>query len=268
VDAGKTNRGLFECEFTEKRSLGPEVYEITLAPFEADVRPFQFAMIGVPGRNDLLLKRPFSIFDTIPEKEGGIKVLVKTVGEGTKQLTAAPTGTRVETAGPFGKPSNIPGERIAIVAGGIGIAGTYLFAKQNARRISTAYFGSTTKWAAGFYKSLDKLDTPIEIATDDGTLGHCGLVTDLLTDVDCDAIVACGPPAMLERVYEITARVGIPAYGSFEARMACGVGACRGCAIPVKPEKSGGKEYLMVCENGPVFDMDVIDWEGYRATGI
>jgi len=268
MDADKPNRGLFECELKKKRSLGPDVYEITLALFTVDARPFQFAMVGVPGRNDLLLKRPFTIFDTILEKEGGIKVLVKTVGEGTERLAAAPAGTRVETTGPFGKPSDIPGERIAVVAGGIGIAGLYLFAKQNAGRISTIYFGSTTKWDMGFYESLDKLEVPVEIATDDGTLGHGGLITDLLTDVDCDAVVACGPPAMLERVREITTRAGTPAYGSFEARMACGVGACRGCAIPVRPEKTCGKEYLMVCDDGPVFDMDVIDWERYRAAGI
>jgi dihydroorotate dehydrogenase electron transfer subunit len=268
VDAGKANRGPFGCELTEKRPLGPDVYEITLAPFAADVRPFRFVMVNVPGRNDLLLKRPLSIFDTASGKGGGVKILVKAVGEGTKCLTAAPGGTRVETAGPFGNSPEIPGERVAVVAGGIGIAGIYLFAKQNAGRISTVYFGSTTKWDAGFYELLDKLDVPVEIATDDGTLGHRGPVTDLLTGADCDAVVACGPPPMLERAYEITARAGIPAYGSFEAQMACAVGACRGCAIPVIPEKTGGKEYLMVCEDGPVFDMDVIDWERHRAAGI
>jgi dihydroorotate dehydrogenase electron transfer subunit len=239
-----------------------------LAPFAADVRPFQFTMVGVPGRNDLLLKRPFSIFNTTPGKDGGIKMLVKAVGEGTKVLAMAPTGTRVETAGPFGDLPEIPGERVAIVAGGIGIAGLYLFAKQNARRISAVYFGSTTKWDPGFYELLDNLGAPVEIATDDGTLGRRGLVTNLLTDTACDTVIACGPPAMLVRVNEITARAEIPAYGSFEARMACGVGACRGCAIPVKPVIASGKEYVMACENGPVFDMDVIDWERYRAAGI
>lgn len=268
MNTRKHNRGLFECELTEKRSLGPDVYEVTLAPFTADVRSFQFTMVGVPGRNDLLLKRPLSVFNTIPGKSGGIKILVKAAGEGTKVLAAAPTGTRVETAGPFGNPPEIPGERVAIVAGGIGAAGLYLFATLNARRISAVYFGSTTKWDQGFYELLDKLDAPVEIATDDGTLGRRGLVTDLLTEVDYDAVVTCGPPAMLERVHEITARAGISAYGSFEARMACGFGACRGCAIPVKPVKAGGKEYVMVCEDGPVFDMDVIDWERYRAAGI
>ncbi len=268
MNTGKPNRNLFECELTEKRLLGPDVYEITLAPFTADARPFQFAMVGVPGRNDLLLKRPLSVFDIVPEKEGGIKILVKAAGKGTEILAAAPTGTGIETTGPFGKSQEIPGERIAVVAGGIGAAGLYLFAKQNARRIYAVYFGSTTKWDTGFYELLEDLDAPVKIATDDGTLGHRGLVIDLLTDIACDTVVACGPPAMLKRVYEITAAAEIPAYGSFEARMACGAGACRGCAIPVKPVKASGKEYLMVCEDGPVFDMDVIDWERYRAAEI
>ncbi|UCE27420.1 MAG: hypothetical protein JSW52_01315 [Candidatus Coatesbacteria bacterium] len=268
MDPRKKNRGLYECEITEKRRLGPGVFEMTLAPFTADVRAFQFAMVGIPGRGDLLLKRPLCLFDTTPGKEGEIKILVKAAGEGTKALKATPVGTRVEVAGPFGEPRDIPGEHIAVVAGGIGVAGSYLFAKQNAQRISAVYFGSTTRWDDEIYKLLEELGTPARIATDDGTLGRHGPITELLTEADCDAVVACGPPAMLERVYKITAGAGIRAYGSFEARMACGVGACRGCAIPAKPEKASGKEYLMVCEDGPVFAMDVIDWERYRAAGI
>jgi dihydroorotate dehydrogenase electron transfer subunit len=268
MTAGETRPGYYRCELAEKRRLGPDVFLLTLAPDEPikDIYPFSFVMVTVPGRPELLLKRPLSIFNGPGvNKKGHVEVLVRTAGEGTKTLNSAPSGTRFDFTGPFGNVYKVPGERICAVAGGIGVAGIYLFVKENASRIRTVYFGSTTAWEPAFYEILESVGAPLEIATDDGTRGNRGKVTDVLTGLDCDTVVACGPPAMLKRVHEIASEAGIPAYGSFEARMACGVGACRGCAIPVRPEKTDGKEYLMVCEDGPVFDMDVIDWERYRA---
>jgi dihydroorotate dehydrogenase electron transfer subunit len=271
VDGGKTKRGSYDCELTGKHRLGPDVYLLTLAleePLNA-VKPFSFVMVAVPGHPELLLRRPLCIFDTPRDgKVGRVDVLVRVAGEGTKTLSSVSVGTRLNMTGPFGNVHEVPGKQICVVTGGIGIAGAYLFVKENASRVLTFYFGSTTAWEPEFYEILESAGVPVEIATDDGTLGRRGTVTDLLKDLDCDTIVACGPPAMLERVHEIAADAGIPAYASFEARMACGVGACRGCALPVKPEKADGKEYLMVCEDGPVFDVETVDWKRYRAAGI
>jgi dihydroorotate dehydrogenase electron transfer subunit len=271
VNAAKTKPGSFGCELTEKRRLGPDIYLLTLAVEETlkGAEPFTFVMFAVPGRPELLLKRPLSIFNAPGEnKKDRIDILVRIAGKGTEALSSAPVGTRFNVAGPFGNVYDVPGERVCVVAGGIGIAGLYLFVKRNTRAVSSLYFGSTTAWEPEFYEKLENVGVPVEITTDDGTLGRRGAVTDLLAAPDCDTIVACGPPAMLERVYRIASKTGIAAYGSFEARMACGVGACRGCAIPVLPERTGGKEYLMVCEDGPVFDTGIIDWEWYRKIGV
>ena len=255
---------------TEKHAVGPGIYLLTLpAPFRAAVRPFTFIMFGVPGRADLLLKRPFAVFNTIDDSDSpSIQILLRTAGEGTAAIAAAPTGSPVEIAGPYGNPAQIPGERISIIGGGIGIAALYLFVLRNKSRVRTIYFGSRTAWEPDFYELLKAPGAPLEIATDDGALGYHGPVTDLFDGVDCDTILTCGPPAMLDRVRRTAAETGVPAYGSFEARMACGVGACRGCAIPIRPERTGGREYMMVCEDGPVFDMEMIDWERYRAVGL
>lgn len=271
MTAGETRPGYYHCELTDKRQLGPDVYLLTLAADERikGIYPFSFIMVTVPGRPELLLKRPLSIFDGPGgEKNDRIEVLVRMAGEGTKTLSSALAGTRFDFTGSFGNAYDIQGERVCVVAGGIGVAGIYLFTKENVPRVSAVYFGSTTAWEPAFYEILESIGAPLEIATDDGTYGRRGKVTDILTNLDCDAIIACGPPAMLKRVREIASETGIPAYGSFEARMACGVGACRGCALPVKPEKTGGKEYLMVCEDGPAFDMEIINWERYRTVGI
>jgi dihydroorotate dehydrogenase electron transfer subunit len=271
MDARESKPGYHRCELTDKRRLGPDVHLLTLAleqPIKG-VYPFSFVMVTVPGRPEFLLKRPLSIFyGPGDDKKDRVEVLVRTAGEGTKTLSSAPAGTRFDLTGPFGNAYEVPGERVCVVAGGIGAAGIYLFAKENVSRVSAVYFGSTTAWEPAFYEILESVGAPLEIATDDGTLGRRGMVTDLLMDLDCETVVACGPPAMLERVYELSSEAGILAYGSFEARMACGVGACRGCALPVKPEKTGGKEYLMVCKDGPLFDMKIINWERYRAAGI
>lgn len=226
----------------------------------------------------------------------GFELLLSKTGKGTETLISLEDKAEVEVIAHLGKPALISGDNIAYIAGGIGIAGFFQFVKDYTGRINKLYFGTTTAWKNKFYELLKSSHITISsssfedyleqesffmdtieprnknafIITDDGTYEQegKGFITDLLTDLDCDAAIACGPPAMLKRVHEITAAAEIPAYGSFEARMACGVGACRGCAIPVRPEKTGGKEYLMVCEDGPVFDMDVIDWERYRAAEI
>jgi dihydroorotate dehydrogenase electron transfer subunit len=105
----------------------------------------------------------------------------------------------------------------------------------------------------------------VRISTDDGTAGHHGFVTDLLErymdlpDVDPSAIFACGPIPMLKKVASMAGEKNIPCHVSLEAVMACGIGACQGCAV-----KAGSREkspYFHVCKDGPVFDARGLDWD-------
>jgi NAD(P)H-flavin reductase len=95
------------------------------------------------------------------------------------------------------------------------------------------------------------------VATDDGSVGHKGLVTDLLrAELGCDAraeVYACGPPSMLEAVRALCAEVGVPAQLALESGMACGYGACFGCVVPTKTG------YVRLCVDGPVLDANELD---------
>jgi dihydroorotate dehydrogenase electron transfer subunit len=138
---------------------------------------------------------------------------------------------------------------------------------QYSGRTDGVFFGSTTIWDTSFYETLQAIASgkPLAFSTDDGTFAHHGLITDLFEkqcSLDfCDAVLTCGPQPMLEAVHNIAVRKGVPCFVSLEARMACGLGACRGCAVPVIPDYCGGKEYYMVCDDGPLFNSLVIDWE-------
>ena len=107
--------------------------------------------------------------------------------------------------------------------------------------------------------------TDISIATDDGTAGHPGFVTELLEShlagysEDHSKIFACGPLPMLKRVAALTIERDIPCQVSLEANMACGLGACQGCAV--RTSKDSNKTYYHVCRDGPVFDVNTLDWE-------
>ena len=99
----------------------------------------------------------------------------------------------------------------------------------------------------------------VHIATDSGRHGHHGFVTDLLDPAKYTAVCTCGPEIMMEKVAKMCLRAGVRVYVSREAKMACGVGACLGCACKTK-DKNGDPQISRVCLNGPVFDAKEVDW--------
>jgi dihydroorotate dehydrogenase electron transfer subunit len=150
------------------------------------------------------------------------------------------------------------------VSGGIGIAPLFFLARA---AVSNSVF------LAG-YRSANEIVpveqvglnlTDISIATDDGTAGHTGFVTELLAShlsgslEDYAKIFTCGPLPMLKRVAALAIERHIPCQVSLEANMACGLGACQGCAV--KASKDSNKTYVHVCLEGPVFDIQSLDWE-------
>jgi dihydroorotate dehydrogenase electron transfer subunit len=230
-----------------------------------DAKPGQFVMIRVDEGMDPLLRRPFSICGTRGSEV--LLILYRVVGRGTRILSEIPSGKRIAVLGPLGKGFQLPqgGGFVLMAAGGIGIA-PLVFLWQQLEACDGIFM-------AGYRTGrevipMDRLDIPIldaRMATDDGTVGHRGPVTDLLEYQLAHvaggevALYACGPVSMLKRVAIIARDRNLPCQVSLEANMGCGLGACLGCAL--KGADGEKPHYVYVCRDGPVFSTRSIDWE-------
>ncbi len=213
----------------------------------------QFAMLAANtewgGGED---ERPFlaRALSVARRQDGQLLFLLEDVGPGTARLCSLAEGEGVWSVGPLGKGFSdpAPDRRALLVGGGVGIAPLAILQDQLAES-ATALLG----FRGAAHAAGAALLPGARVATDDGTVGHHGLVTELLADElaeDPAAVVyACGPAAMLESVRALCERADVPAQLALEAPMACGFGACYGCVVP---RRGGG--YLRVCVDGPVVD--------------
>jgi dihydroorotate dehydrogenase electron transfer subunit len=221
-------------------------------PEGPEPQPGQFAMLSAAERWGAgIEQRPFlaRAFSIARRSEGESHYLLEDVGPGTRRLCELCAGDELWALGPLGQgftaPS--PGRRSILLGGGVGIAPLAILQDSLVGTV-TVLLGFRDRAHAQGAALLDGA----RVASDDGSVGHHGLVTDLLAaeiERDPEAVVyACGPPAMLEAVRAICADSEIPAQLALEAGMACGFGACFGCVVPTR----GG--YLRVCVDGPVVD--------------
>jgi len=242
----------------DQRSLGGGIFLLRLeAPFIAgQTQPGQFMMLRVVPGVEPLLPRPFSIHDAQGDEA---LILYRVVGRGTALLSQAKAGQELLAWGPLGRGFDLSPKRPVLMAGGMGAAPLGLLARVLAwvglqPRLLLG-LASAEGWS-GLVGRMREAAPGLVLASEDGGIGQRGLVTDLLRQLvnDCDGVLACGPLGMLKAVVEICARHGVPCQVSLEAPMACGVGACLGCAIPVP----GG--YARACQEGPVFNSSDVDW--------
>ena len=224
----------------------------------AIARPGQF--VTVQCGQELTLRRPLSIHQVA--NSGELHLLFSIVGKGTSWLSHRQEGETLDLLGPLGNGFSIePASRkLILVAGGIGIAPLTFLAQQalSEGKAVTLLLGART--AAGLYpQRLLPGGTQTIFATEDGSSGTKGLITDILPDfVDwADQIYACGPLAMYQTIatQRQQRHAKKPVQVSLEVRMGCGLGACYGCSIRTK---RGMKQ---VCRDGPVFDLDDIIWQ-------
>jgi dihydroorotate dehydrogenase electron transfer subunit len=206
------------------------------------------------------LPRAFSVLRAIgpatPDGNGGVELqfLIEDVGPGTNRLAELDAGDALRIVGPLGLGFTAPAERRAplLVGGGVGIAPLAIWQDQ---------LGQPARTLLGFRDAAHAPGAELlhgaEVATDDGSVGHHGLVTELLrAELDADAhrqVYACGPPPMLEAVRALCAEREVPAQLALESGMACGFGACFGCVVPTR----GG--YVRLCVDGPVLDADELE---------
>ncbi len=235
----------------ERRFLKPGIFLLTLEVGDLPrPRAGQFAMLRSWPGQDPLLARPFSIHD----QEGSFwSFLIQVRGQGTKILSQLRAGDEVDLLGPLGKAFPAPQEKtVYLVAGGMGVAPFYLAAKEllATKHRCLLLYGARSQKDLVRLSAFKRLGLPFKVATEDGSRGHAGLVTDLLEkalEQEPAEVWACGPWPMLQAVAKTGRRFQVPVYLSLEARMACGLGLCLGCAV-----KRAGEGYLHVCSEGPV----------------
>jgi dihydroorotate dehydrogenase electron transfer subunit len=253
------------------------------------IRPGQFVMLRLEHGTDPLLARPFALYDTFLDEEGrpaGYDLVYLVVGKVTAAMTQLSAGQAVEIWGPLGNGFTLTATRhLVMVAGGIGQTpfpavaraslGQRVYGKRGSssseldsqditpgsdsltQRITLCYGVRNVRFLAGIDDFL-ALGVHVAIATDDGSAGHRGFVTDLVQGMVLGGdpptrLMGCGPEAMMHTLATIAARACVPCEVSLETPMACGIGACFSCVAQIQQD-DGRYDYRRVCVEGPVFD--------------
>lgn len=237
--------------------------------------PGQFVMVRLRGRKDMLLARPFSVSGFHRRvQETRLEILYRIAGQGTRLLAKLGIGEDVDISGPLGHPFEIPPNihNVIMVSGGIGIAPLrYLLSCLQAQGPDRAlridfYMGARTGDELLELEATRCLCDSLHVCTDDCSMGHPGLVTEPLEKaiksypLSNTLICACGPLGMIRRLSEILTQHPLACLVSLEERMACGLGACLGCAVAVRGQ-NGEKKYQRVCREGPVFNLGDLLWD-------
>jgi dihydroorotate dehydrogenase electron transfer subunit len=265
----------------EQQQLAHDTYRLRLRCPEIarQIRPGQFFMIRPEGGTDPLLGRPFALYDTVDGADGtpeSVDFVYHLIGKMTRRMSHWRVGEAAEMWGPLGNGFPAPDFRhLLYVGGGIGYTPVLAVARealgdrqygapvrrvpQTAEQVTLLYGVRSLAHRANLadLQSVgDRLQ--VQIATDDGSEGHHGLVTDLLEQVLAsaevpDAVYCCGPVAMMHAAARICAEAGVDCWLSLESPMACGFGACFSCVTRVKTNDPAGWDYRRTCVEGPVF---------------
>jgi dihydroorotate dehydrogenase electron transfer subunit len=264
------------------RNLGNRNYLLTLkAPEQAQlVRPGQFVMLKCVENveDNPLLRRPFTVFNIHRHarsgRPAGLELLVKDVGTGTHRLVQSRPGQILNCLGPQGRGFQIFPEmrnRIEIaclVAGGVGIAPLYLLAKNllvhQVRPV--LFYGGANIDDLVLREHFERLEINTFYTTEDGSYGERGFVTTTLAPFlkkhfrKNIHVYACGPWGMMKAVHLLCAKHNLQCEVSLEARMGCSLGACLGCVVRIR-DQQGDEQFLRVCQEGPVLNSRLIDWD-------
>tara|TARA_B100000029_G_scaffold516824_1_gene635315 strand:- start:26749 stop:27609 length:861 start_codon:yes stop_codon:yes gene_type:complete len=274
------------AEILSNREIGPGLYWIDLLSPEitSHAKPGHFVHLITSNlsknrtypaylSHTPLLRRPFSVAERDPET-GVIGLIYRVVGGGTEVLAMRPTGEYVDLIGPLGRPLKQveKGKSVIMVAGGVGVAPFLSLVQETIRTKQatndkiTVLFGAANAGLLSGEEKFRDLGVNVKLATDDGSMGYHGLVTDLLikeiggSSQPFSFIYSCGPTSMMRLCQKIAREVGIPGQVSLEGIMPCGVGVCMACVVPcINPEDQSKQQfYERVCDKGPVFDINEV----------
>lgn len=255
-------------EIVSVETVAPKHYAIRLTCSWESATPGQFLHLWLPDHRDPFLRRPYTVYRLC---DGFLDILFQVVGEGTALLSNQPVGSTVRVLGPLGRGFALPlkGSTPYVVGGGVGMASLYLLVE---RLVADGFCPRVLVGARSAEYVLCRGDllslgvTPA-VATDDGSEGFHGFVTELLAQrLEAESapepvVYACGPTPMMRALSQVTRPRGVPTQVALENRMGCALGVCLGCVVPI--ETGSGVAYQRVCTEGPVFDAKTVRWE-YR----
>lgn len=282
-------------EIYRNENIGQNTYALVLnANLPPVPRPGQFYQIRCSDSNDPLLRRPFS-FHRLARNgtTHHLEILYRVVGKGSEWLSKKREGEFLDLLGPFGNSFILPEGMVPLVliARGIGIAPLYGLAeeavKKEKRRKLFILIGARVKERILYEKECRKLGE-VFAYTDDGSQGFHGRAPELFSHLlkngklpEKFSFYACGPAAMLKELGEIASRFNIPGQVTLESHFGCGFGACLSCACPLKPDfikrdsswkkpslqwsEDKRRVYSLTCKDGPVYDIQEVDWEEWVA---
>jgi dihydroorotate dehydrogenase electron transfer subunit len=261
------------CEVLGRRRVGAYPALTLVAPRIAEAaEPGQFVELLAGQDRSFLLRRPFSIHrvERAGAALGTIEVVFDVVGPGTRTLAGLRVHDLVDALGPLGRPFTPPPEpqRCLLVGGGYGTAALFFLADElRARRCRVDFLvGAQNRHRLFDAMEARRLGHTLTLATDDGSAGQRGLVTDplpaLLERLRTANVYACGPMPMLAAVSRVAGEHGVPCQVAVEELMACGTGICFSCVVPVGDPARPGEPNRMArsCLEGPVFDGAAIAW--------
>jgi len=252
-----------KCSILGRDRLAPDVFRLTLqAPTIAAVaQPGQFVMVRVVDGLDPLLRRPFSIHRSFAD--GNISLLFKVIGKGTAMLARRCVGDELDLVGPLGNGFEFSNDRpVCLIGGGMGIAPLLFLAELlhstgRATENDHVLLGARNKdELTPLADEFSALGYTVQLATDDGSIGHKGFIPDLLDFVlpTVEQVYTCGPHLMMKNVVRQCQQAEVSCQVSLETHMACGMGACLGCTV------NGKRGLVHVCKQGPVFNADQLEW--------
>lgn len=259
-------------EVLATRRVGAYHAMTLVAPGIADgARPGQFVALAVGGpETSMLLRRAFAIYQ-VRERGvygGTVEFIFAVHGKGTAWLADRRVHDPVDVVGPLGRPFTLPRDPVnaLVVGGGYGAAPLLPLAellRGRGCRVDAAFGAASADRLFGTLEAK-RMTTTMAVTTDDGSAGECGLVTDVLPGMidrgRIDVIYACGPMPMLAAVAGLAAERGLPAQVAVEESMACGIGVCMTCVLPVAGE-DGVTRMVRSCVEGPVFHADRVRFD-------
>jgi dihydroorotate dehydrogenase electron transfer subunit len=259
------------CEIFSVQQVGDYLQFTVVAPQIAKAaEPGHFVAVGVGGENTAMpLRRAFALYNATPGGEfaGTIQFVVAEHGAGTRWLTQRRTGDVLDIVGPLGTPFPIPAgpSPAVLVGGGYGTAPLIPLAQAllaNGSPVEIIVGAATADRLFGEIVAK-RLVGAVTVTTDDGSAGQRGLVTDVLPAaikrINAEIVYGCGPMAMLRAVGDVAREHAIRAQVAVEEAMACGIGVCMTCVLPVRGD-DGQSRFVRSCVEGPAFDADRVRW--------
>lgn len=272
-EASRTARPVqVKGEVLSMRRVGAYYHLSMVAPGIAEqTRPGQFVALAVGGPDTgLVLRRAFSIYRVSARGVygGTVEIVFAVHGKGTAWLARQQQHAPIDVVGPLGRPFSLPRERanVTLVGGGYGSAPLFGLAEQLRARGCRVDFVLGAATENRLFGALDakRMAATVAVTTDDGSAGTRGWVTDVLPGVmdraRTEVIYACGPMGMLRAVSEVAAERGVPTQCAVEESMACGIGVCMTCVLPVVGD-DGVTRMVRSCVEGPVFHGDRVRWD-------